>query len=515
MNSFLQLLMAPGVMLMRRWRLPAKLMLLFVAALVPTAWLGWKPQAWTGAVVGVGVFAYLMLSLLRASTGSMRAVGRSLAVLADGNLSTEVEVRGRDEFADMGRELDRMTTSLSAMVAAVRNDASLVGTAGERLASANRGLADRTLEQASSLKQTTVTVRDVRDTVARNADAAREADGLMADLRRVAESGGGAMTAAVDTMARIEAGAGQVAEIVATIDAIAFQTNLLALNAAVEAARAGDQGKGFAVVAGEVRQLAQRAAASAGEIRSLIAKSREEAGEGARRVRAIEKEMTRLVSGVREVGDRLRGIAQASQHQTSSLTQVTEAVGSLDHITQGNTSAVESASATAQGLLHRSRSLSSAVSHMKLRQGTADEAKHLVEEASALVARAGWAQALIELHDDGNTYSDRDLYVFAFDRQGIYRAFSSNTGKIGQPLASVPGLDAAKLVADAWATVDRDGDGWVDYDIVNPTNGAVTPKTSYVKGVNRDLLLGCGVYRNIGSAPASASAPRAAQALAA
>jgi signal transduction histidine kinase len=150
---------------------------------------------------------------------------------------------------------------------------------------------------------------------------------------------------------------------------------------------------------------------------------------------------------------------------------------------------------------------------MKLRQGTADEARHLVEEASALVARTGWAQALIELHDDGNPFADRDLYVFAFDRQGIYRAFSSNTGKIGQPLASVPGLDAARLVADAWAAVDRDGDGWVDYDIVNPTTGAVTPKTSYVKGVNRDLLLGCGVYRNISAAPAAASRPAPALAV--
>ena len=124
MNLF-QMLMVPGVLLMRHWRLPAKLMLLFVAALLPTAWLGWKPQGWTGAAIGIGVFAYLMLALMRASTGSMRAVGRSLAVLADGNLSTEVDVRGSDEFADMGRELDRMTRSLSAMVTAVRRSAGI------------------------------------------------------------------------------------------------------------------------------------------------------------------------------------------------------------------------------------------------------------------------------------------------------------------------------------------------------------------------------------------------------
>lgn len=490
-------LLAPGVALMRRWPLGAKLALLSAAALWPLAWSALAPLPAALSLAGAAVFVYLALCFHRATAGSMRAVGSSIAGLAAGNLTATVSVPGSDEFAAMGREVERMATTLSSMVAAVRNDASLVGTAGERIASANRGLAERTESQAASVEQTTATVREISSTVARNAQAVREADAQMSSLRRVAESGGSAMVAAVDTMGRIESGAGKVAEIVGTIDAIAFQTNLLALNAAVEAARAGDHGKGFAVVAGEVRQLAQRAAASAGEIRSLIATSRDEAGEGARRVRAIEKDMTQLLAGVRDIGDRLRGIAQASAAQSDSLAQISEAVDSLDQITQGNATAVEAASATAQGLLHRSRSLAAAVSHMKLRQGTADEARDFVERAAALIQRAGWEQAQGELHAKGNPFSDRDLYVFAFDRQGIYRAFSSNTAKIGQPLSSVPGLDAAKLVRDAWQIVDNDRNGWVDYDIVNPTNGAVTPKTSYVTGISKDLLIGCGVYRNV------------------
>lgn len=490
-------LLAPGVALMRRWPLSAKLALLSTAALWPLAWSLFAPLTVVPALVGAAVFVYLALCFLSATAGSMQAVGRGIAGLADGNLATTVSVPGSDEFAAMGREIERMATTLSSMVAAVRNDASLVGTAGERMANANRGLAERTEAQAASVEQTTATVREISSTVARNAEAVREADAQMAGLRRVAESGGDAMTAAVDTMGRIESGAAKVADIVATIDAIAFQTNLLALNAAVEAARAGDQGKGFAVVAGEVRQLAQRAAASAGEIRTLIATSRDEAGEGARRVRAIEKEMTQLLAGVRDIADRLRGIAQASAEQSDSLAQIGEAVDSLDQITQGNATAVEAASATAEGLLHRSRSLAAAVSHMKLRQGTADEARDFVERAAALIKRAGWTQAQVDLHAKGNPFSDRDLYVFAFDRQGIYRAFSSNTAKIGQPLSSVPGLDAAKLVRDAWQIVDADRCGWVDYDIVNPTNGTVTPKTSYVTGISKDLLIGCGVYRNV------------------
>jgi hypothetical protein len=35
----------------------------------------------------------------------------------------------------------------------------------------------------------------------------------------------------------------------------------------------------------------------------------------------------------------------------------------------------------------------------------------------------------------------------------------------------------------------------VDYSTVNPTTGVVTPKVSYVRLTQRDLLIGCGVYK--------------------
>jgi hypothetical protein len=385
-------------------------------------------------------------------------------------------------------------------VASVRNDASLVATAGERMTVANRGLSTRTQEQAASLRQTSRSVHDLSTTVQRNAHAAREADERMARVREVAESGSGAMQGAVQAMGRVEAHATRMNDIVGTIDAIAFQTNLLALNAAVEAARAGDQGKGFAVVASEVRQLAQQAAAAAAEIRTLITDSRAEAAEGAQRVRAIGAELVDLVDGVREAATRMRTIAEDSQAQSTALVQVVHAFEGLDAITQGNNVAVASSTRIAEALRSRSSNLAGTVDHLKLRQGTADEARRLVERAAALVGQLGWGAAQARIHDRDMGYSDRDLYVFAFDRQGIYRAFSSNRAKVDTPLAAVPGLDAAKLVADAWAAVDSEGSGWVDYDIVNPTTGAVTPKTSFVTGIAADLLLGCGVYRNTGKA---------------
>lgn len=74
-------------------------------------------------------------------------------------------------------------------------------------------------------------------------------------------------------MGDIDTASRKIADIIGTIDGIAFQTNILVMNAAVEAARAGEQGRGFAVVATVVRSLAQRSAAAAREIKVLIGDS--------------------------------------------------------------------------------------------------------------------------------------------------------------------------------------------------------------------------------------------------
>ena len=508
---------------MRRWPLPAKLCVLAAILLLPplalsAGQLGVLPPlspGQTGSVLALwlGLALYLMASFWRATADSLAALKTSTEILASGDLLTPVAIVGQDEFAAASRALESMATRLSAIVASVRNDASLVTTTSERMTTSSRALAERTEAQASSLQQTAASVRSISTTVEHSAEAARQADQAMNQVRTVAEGSSQAMQAAVQTMGRIDASSSKVAAIVGTIDGIAFQTNLLALNAAVEAARAGPQGKGFAVVATEVRQLALRAVTCAREIRELVAASREEAAEGSRRVRAIEADMTQLVNGVSDVGVRLRRIAEGSQAQSASLVQVSQAVGSLDQITQRNAAAVDTAVEIADGLLHRARNLTAAVAHVRLRQGTADEARTLVEKATALVQAVGWQPAQAELHRVGGAYIDRDLYVFAFDRQGVYRTFSSTPAKVGTALAAVSGLDTAKLVRDAWSCVDNNDAGWVDYDIVNPTTGAVTPKTSYVCGVSGDLLVGCGVYRNT-AARAAKPAPRAAASVA-
>jgi len=167
-------------------------------------------------------------------------------------------------------------------------------------------------------------------------------------------------------MDAITQASGQVGEIVAMIDELAFQTNLLALNAAVEAARAGDQGRGFAVVATEVRNLAQRSGAAAKNIKSLIQYTTEKVFEGATLVQRTGDALHHIAGDVREVTTIIEIIAAASEQQAAGIGQVNTAVMTLDQVTQQNAALVEQASAASRNTLDLSQALVNQVAFFSL-----------------------------------------------------------------------------------------------------------------------------------------------------
>jgi methyl-accepting chemotaxis protein len=104
-----------------------------------------------------------------------------------------------------------------------------------------------------------------------------------------------------EQMNQFNRAAQEIGKVTETIGAISSQTNLLALNATIEAAHAGAAGKGFAVVAGEVKNLAQQAAAATQEIKARIADIQSCAATGIDeigRVSQIIHEVTEIVTSI-------------------------------------------------------------------------------------------------------------------------------------------------------------------------------------------------------------------------
>ncbi|OFA07123.1 methyl-accepting chemotaxis protein I [Duganella sp. HH101] len=326
---------------------------------------------YTTLMIALGVAGGLMSLftawyITRGIVGPIRHAVRVARTVAGGDLSSNIEVRSRDEIGQLSAALKDMNASLINIVSEVRGGTEAIGTASAEIAAGNMDLSERTERQAGSLEETASSMEELTSTVKQNAANANQANQLAVSASAVAGQGGAVVAQVVDTMASINASARKIVDIIAVIDGIAFQTNILALNAAVEAARAGEQGRGFAVVANEVRNLAQRSAAAAREIKGLIGDSVEQVDAGARLVDQAGVTMTEIVASVRRFTDIMSDIAAASQEQLSGIEHINGAIAEMDQTTQQNAALVEQASAAAATMRDQAAHLQGAVGVFKL-----------------------------------------------------------------------------------------------------------------------------------------------------
>ena len=307
---------------------------------------------------------------------NMLAICRPLAqaqklakAIAMGDLTQSIDSTGKDEVADLQRDLQAMQSNLAQLVGQVQLASNSIAIASQEIASGNTDLSSRTEQTASNLQQTVASLEELTSTVQQTADAAGQANQLAAVASQTAGQGGAVVQGAVVSMQEIADSSRRIADIIGLIDSIAFQTNILALNAAVEAARAGEQGRGFAVVAGEVRSLAHRSADAANEIKKLIGTSVAAVDGGVRNAQDAGTTMQEIVSGIEKVVGIIRDITATANEKSSGIAEVNQAVGHIDQMTQQNAALVEQSAAAAQSLNEQAQRLAQVVGQFKLAAG--------------------------------------------------------------------------------------------------------------------------------------------------
>jgi methyl-accepting chemotaxis protein len=216
--------------------------------------------------------------LVDVADGFVREAGASLAAASEGRFERQFLGRG--------------------MPGSFRHGADLINGA--------RGAMQASAAQVDDQERTRAELADTVFGVSEHVAAASTELSASADsLTGSARAAVGEASTALDIVRSLERSSDEIQEAVLLIRQVAKQTRLLALNATIEAVRAGEAGEGFAVVAGEVKALADEAAASSGEIERQVAAARRAATEA---VTAIGH----IAGTIGEMDQQVDAIAQAA-----------------------------------------------------------------------------------------------------------------------------------------------------------------------------------------------------------
>ena len=314
--------------------------------------------------IALGVAVVLVTVAIFMSGRIVKPIRQAADVLDEvgsGDLTKRLEVKGKDEFGQMGAAFNTCLEQIHTIVAQTAKDAStlansstelsktasdlssgaqksetqsaMVSSAAEELSINMKNMAKSTGQMSDGMKSVSEAVGQVTSTIseiAQNAEKSASVAGEAAKLAEVSNEKINSLGSAAD----------EIGKVIEVIQDIAEQTNLLALNATIEAARAGEAGKGFAVVATEVKELAKQTAAATDDIRC--------------RIEAIQSSTGDTVNAIAEIGEAINNVNKVARTIASSVEEqsvmtkeisqnVQEAAGASDVIARGvNESAVAS-----------------------------------------------------------------------------------------------------------------------------------------------------------------------------
>nr|WP_330218719.1 methyl-accepting chemotaxis protein [Sphingomonas sp. WG] len=324
-------------------------------------------------------------------TGALRA---AISAISAGDLTRDIRDPFPRDYEAVRQDFNAALSSLRGLIGSVLESAAAINSGSGQIAQASEDLARRTEANAASLEQTAAAIAQIDQRLKVSARAASEtvarADGATATVG----SGRETTDAAVQSMTRVAESAKGIDSVIEGLDKIAFQTRVLAMNAAVEAGRAGEAGRGFAVVADLVSALAMRAEEEAGCARDQLTATQTEIVTAVDMVQKVDGALAGIAEDVAGVHALLSNLATDNQAQSTAITEISSAVGTMDQSTEQNAAMVEQTSAAARNLSGEVQSLIEQARRFDVGTVWRQRSTTMVASSSA---RAGYASAVMPL----------------------------------------------------------------------------------------------------------------------
>ena len=334
-----------------------------------------------GNMITLAIFIIVIIvSLLISSTiakkisKSVLTIGKSLSVMATGDLTNVISVESKDEIGSLSNNMNSFQNELKDSLNKIKDfsnqneniKTSLIEAATDAsqssvIISKNINSVDKQIitlnnnilkssqqinqingftsdlnnhisDQMSMVEESTASITEMIASIASVSKLTEKNQIVINNLQETAKDGDNQINETTDIIEDINASVHNIGAMAQVIQDISDQTNLLAMNAAIEAAHAGDAGKGFAVVADEIRKLSEASHISSNDIsrnlKEIIKKFEKASISGINTREAFGN----IYENIKEVSNSLLEISSSTSELNIGGKQILEAMENLTEI---------------------------------------------------------------------------------------------------------------------------------------------------------------------------------------